>query len=143
MVFDIDLKFRVSIDGEAKACLGDERLEGTACLGNERLEGAISAILSSWSDGRYPFNIEMIQRGVRGVVEGAVAEIANREMRRVHGDLMVDSSDGRSSTAKAVLEANKLLGDLRVRLVDELEDVVSVTTVGGQPKPDDWTIRVE
>src|SRR5580698_3869796 len=101
MKFDVDIKFRVSIGDGVKAHISAERLEG-----------AISAILSDWNDGRFPFDVEMINRGARNVVDGAVSEVVTQAMFREHGSVMLDSPEGGGSTAKAVLEASKLLDGL-------------------------------
>lgn len=82
------------------------------------LRKEINEIFRSWSDGRYPFSVEMVRHGLEDVVASAVRSAVDAQAREEFGDEMVDTSLpehlGRSQTRRSHLEAEKLLKDLAV-----------------------------
>jgi hypothetical protein len=74
----------------------------------------IDRILGAWSDGRYPFSVELIRHGIEEVVAAAVRSAVDAQARGEFGDEMVATSPD-SKTSRAHLEAEKILKDLAVR----------------------------
>lgn len=97
----ITLQFDVNVDGPAS----DLRWE-------------IDHILGQWSDGRYPFNVELIREGLEGVVCRAVRLAVEQAARKEFGDEMVQVSP-RSQSSRSCVEADKVLKDLSVHLVGD------------------------
>lgn len=69
---------------------------------------ALSRILRDWNDGRYPFDVEMIQRGLHQCLKQAAYQVVQKAMQEKHGNEMIESADGRSQTAKWYLESQKV-----------------------------------
>lgn len=65
-------------------------------------------ILRDWRDGRYPFDVEMIKDGVYRCMKWAMYEMVCEEMQNKYGNEMVAREDGSGSTARWVLEADKV-----------------------------------
>jgi hypothetical protein len=70
-------------------------------------------ILGNWSDGRYPFCVEMIRHGLEDLVGGAVRRAVDAQAHKEFGDEMVTTGPN-SQTSRAHLEAEKLLEGLTV-----------------------------
>lgn len=98
----------------------------------------IDHVLGDWSDGRHPFDVEMIHRGVEGVVEGAIRVAIETSARKTFGDEMVKVTPN-SETSRALIESQKLLKDLSIRCHADVRAVsTSVNTdtveLDGPPK---------
>jgi len=86
------------------------------------LRKEIGQIFAGWSDGRYPFSVEMVSHGLEDVVASAVRSAVEAQAREEFGDEMVDTSPPehvgqlmrQSQTRRSHLEAEKLLQDLSV-----------------------------
>jgi len=68
---------------------------------------ALGRILRDWDEGRYPFDVEMIQRGLHQCLKQAAYQVVQKAMQEKHGNELIESADGRSRTAKWYLESQK------------------------------------
>lgn len=84
------------------------------------LADQISRIFADWSDGRKPFSVEMVERGLTEVVASAAYHAIESELRKRYGNEMVPTGRG-SETSKACIEADKLTQGLRVRIRENVE----------------------
>lgn len=75
---------------------------------NPELAVALNRVLDDWSDGRYPFDVEMIYEGVHRAMKQAAYQVNQKAMYEKYGNEMVPHEDGKGATSKAYLEAQKL-----------------------------------
>ena len=57
--------------------------------------------LHDWSNGRYPLDVELIQKGIAEVAKRAVWEVVYAQLREKHGAERVESKDGLTSSLLA------------------------------------------
>jgi hypothetical protein len=65
----------------------------------------LNSLMDDWSDGRRPFDIEMIRNGLYRCLKRAAYEVVCKRMQEKFGNEMV--GDERRSTAKWLIEADK------------------------------------
>lgn len=75
---------------------------------NPELALALNRILDDWSDGRYPFDVEMIYEGIQRALKQAAYQGNQKTAQEKFGGEMVVSDDGRTQTARWHLEAQKM-----------------------------------
>ena len=78
-----------------------------------RVASKISNVLSWWSDGRYSFNVEMIQSAVAKILDNTIVAAVGDSCRTLYGDEMVPVGPG-SQTSKASLVTDEICKNLRV-----------------------------
>ena len=74
---------------------------------NPELSEMLNHVLQDWSDGRYPFDVEMLYEGISRAIKKAAQHVVQKEMDDKYGDEMVVSEDGNSRMSRAYLEAAK------------------------------------
>jgi len=83
-------------------------------LDDAELSRAIFNRFTSWSDGRYDFASELVQEGMRKIVEQSIRTLVEHLLMEKYGrNTMVQTSEN-GGTNKSVLEAEVLLKDLWV-----------------------------
>lgn len=67
---------------------------------------------SRWDEGRYPFDEELIQHGLRRVIHNAFREVLNSQLSEQYGNESVPDKDGKGETARWYLESQEIKGPL-------------------------------
>jgi len=75
---------------------------------NPEIALALNRILDDWSDGRYPFDVEMIYEGIQRALKQAAYQVNQKTAQEKFGGEMVVSDDGRTQTARWHVEAQKM-----------------------------------
>jgi hypothetical protein len=75
---------------------------------NPEIALALNRVLQDWSDGRYPFDVEMIMEGLYRSLKQAAYQVNQKAAQEKYGNEMVTSDDGRSQTARWYIEAQKM-----------------------------------
>lgn len=65
-------------------------------------------LMHCWDEGRYPFCVEMVKNGLHDCLKVAARDVVEKAMQRKHGREMVVSPDGRSQTARWLIETEKV-----------------------------------
>jgi hypothetical protein len=74
-----------------------------------------------WSDGRYPFDREMICEGVTRAFSDGVSRVAMAEARRDHGNEMIATGPN-SETALAVLSHKERMSGFSLYMPDAIKE---------------------
>jgi len=108
----ITLRLRTSVFGlELDEAMVEDLLYDLFDTG--RVANKITNVLSWWSDGRYSFNVEMIQSAVAKILENTIVASVGDSCRTLYGDEMVAVGPG-SQSSKAGLVTDEICKNLRV-----------------------------
>jgi len=99
--YELTLKFKMTTLGQALD-------PGVATL--------LAKIMVDYSDGRLPFEAEMIYTGLERALKQAIWHYCQKQMQQEYGDEVVTSEDG--NTAKWYLEAQKMMEAMSVPLLN-------------------------
>jgi hypothetical protein len=74
----------------------------------ERVEKLMA--FDRWDEGRYPFHEELVQEGLKRMVQYAFRQALNELLHDKYGNESVPDEDGRGHTARWHLESEKIKG---------------------------------
>jgi len=94
--YDVTLKFKLSTFAESLDCPSLTRM--------------LQNVFKWWDEGRYPFDVEMVQAGLGRCINRALQMLLEEQMQEKYGHEMVPN--GNRHTAKWCLEAEKAYHDL-------------------------------
>jgi hypothetical protein len=85
---------------------------------------SLNYTLADWNDGRYSFDSEMLQRGLRNAVESALHRTVDMHFQEIYGNEMIDLGNG-SATNRGGVESSEVLWTCRVRVhIEEVESAL-------------------
>jgi len=94
-------------------------------VSSDILHDYLNKIFRDWEDGRYPFCVEMVQRGLEDSIKFANEKAIIEEETKKHGKNCMIEVSPRSFTNKAIIEADKRYKETNVSGIQIKQIIVS------------------